>query len=567
MSTSRQKVCPITEAWSSTARGLGGSASILAAIAASTVVGNSSGPASSVTEAASSSRNSGFPSPAATTRSIAVGGHLREQGRRHGHGLARRERLEREGGLADHAAPPRATGLEELESREREEHHPRVSHVRDEVVDQIQERRVGPVHVLEDDEDRVSLGEVLDEHPRGELEVDDLVGRFVEPEAEDHAEVPRGFLRFGFGVEGGDGGRKLGAGDVDAVVLVDVGDLSDDLACGAVRRAFFVRQAPAPQRDAAGHLDVPRQLASEARLADPCRAEDRHEVRPRRIDRPAPDAGEDLELVVATDERSARHRARTGGVERCEHLPRGDRLTLALGLDRLQLLELERVTDQLVRLSPDQHAAGGRCVLQACRGVGNVTGRERLTRRRVDRDDGLPGTHRSPELEIEPGMRDVQFVDALDDRERRSNGPIGVIGLRERRPEHRHDRITDVLLDGPAIVLDPLPRVVEVELVAIADVLGVGAVGARRRTDDIDEQHGDELPFLLVLGLLGAAGRAEPGAVGEVGTTRHAGHERIVGRRAALGAPADAYSLYRYCSCAAVSPSKMSPNRPTASER
>ena len=356
-------------------------------------------------------------------------GHLREQCRRHGHGLARRERLERQGGLADHAAPPRATGLEELESREREEHHPRVSHVRDEVVDQIEERRVGPVHVLEDDEDRVSLGEVLDEHPRGELEVHDLVGRFVEPEAEDHAEVPRGFLRFGFGVEGGDGGRKLGAGDLDAVVLVDVGDLSDDLACGSVRRAFFVRQAPAPQRDAAGRLDVSRQLASEARLADPGRAEDRHEVRPRRIDRPAPDAGEDLELVVATDERSAGHRARTGGVERCQHLPRGDRLALALRLDRLELLELERVTDQLVGLLPDQHAAGGRCVLQACRGVGDVAGRERLARRRVDRDDGLAGAHRSPELEIEPGMRDVQLVDALDDR----RAPLGR-PARRRRP-------------------------------------------------------------------------------------------------------------------------------------
>ena len=225
------------------------------------------------------------------------------------------------------------------------------------------------------------------------------------------------------------------------------------------------------------------------------------------------------------------------------------------------------MTHELVGLLPDQHAAGGRGVLQACGGVGHVAGGERLARRRVDRDDGLAGTHRSPELEIEPGMRDVQFVDAVDDRQRRLDGPIGVVGLRERRPEHRHDRITDVLLDGPAIVLDPLPRVVEVELVAIADVLGVGAVGARRRTDDVDEQHGDELPLLLVLGLLGAAGRTEPGAVGEVGTARHAGHDRIVGRRAALGAPADAYSLDRYCSCAAVSPSKMSPNRPTASER
>jgi len=53
------------------------------------------------------------------------------------------------------------------------------------------------------------------------------------------------------------------------------------------------------------------------------------------------------------------------------------------------------------------------------------------------------------------------------------------------------------LLDDAAVLLDPAfdHRVVELE--PAAEVLRVGAVGLRRELDEIDEQHGDELPFLV----------------------------------------------------------------------
>ena len=129
-------------------------------------------------------------------------------------------------------------------------------------------------------------------------------------------------------------------------------------------------------------------------------------MRPCSVDRATPDAGEDLELVVATDEGGTGHRTRPGRVQRRQGLPGRNRFALALRLDGRELRELERVADQLVGLLPDQHTAGGRSVLQARRGVGDVTCRERLARRRVDRDDGLAGAHRAPELKIEPGMRE-----------------------------------------------------------------------------------------------------------------------------------------------------------------
>src|SRR3954451_19964384 len=69
--------------------------------------------------------------------------------------------------------------------------------------------------------------------------------------------------------------------------------------------------------------------------------------------------------------------------------------------------------------------------------------------------------------------------------------------MRDRCAEDGHHRIADELLDDAAVVLDALLRLVMVCLEHLAYVLRVGLVGARRRVDEIDEQHGDELPLLL----------------------------------------------------------------------
>src|SRR4029079_9786525 len=84
--------------------------------------------------------------------------------------------------------------------------------------------------------------------------------------------------------------------------------------------------------------------------------------------------------------------------------------------------------------------------------------------------------------------------------------------------------VPDVLLDGPAVVLDALPRIVEVQLVAVSDVLWVGPVRPRGRPDDVHEQDRHELPLFLRRALLVAEGRAERSTVGKVGTAAHTGH-------------------------------------------
>ena len=128
--------------------------------------------------------------------------------------------------------------------------------------------------------------------------------------------------------------------------------------------------------------------------------------------------------------------------------------------------------------------------------------------------------------EVETSVRCVEFLDPLEDRETGPDGPLRVVDPGERRPEYRHDGVADVLLDDPAVALDPFARVLEVELVSIADVLGVGAVGARGRTHDVDEQDRDELAFLLPRagGEVVPARGAESRPVGGFGAASTADH-------------------------------------------
>jgi hypothetical protein len=84
--------------------------------------------------------------------------------------------------------------------------------------------------------------------------------------------------------------------------------------------------------------------------------------------------------------------------------------------------------------------------------------------------------------------------------------------VRDRRAEHGHHRVADELLHDPAVLLDAAPDHRVIELERVADVLRVGAIGPRRDLDQVDEQHGDELPLLqkFCLRELGAAAVAEP---------------------------------------------------------
>ena len=67
--------------------------------------------------------------------------------------------------------------------------------------------------------------------------------------------------------------------------------------------------------------------------------------------------------------------------------------------------------------------------------------------------------------------------------------------MRDRRAEHGHHRVADELLHRAAEVLDLMLQARVVRAQSRAYVLGIGAIGARREADEIDEQNRNDLAF------------------------------------------------------------------------
>ena len=134
---------------------------------------------------------------------------------------------------------------------------------------------------------------------------------------------------------------------------------------------------------------------------------------------------------------------------------------------------------------PISSCPGSAGLLQARRDVDGLAGGE--GRVAVVGDD-LAG------LDADAGL-ELELVHRVEDRERRAHGALGVVLVRLRDPEGRHDRVAGELLDDPAVrdhaVRDPL----EEGLDAAAHDLGIRAGDERGRIDEVDEQDRGKLAF------------------------------------------------------------------------
>ena len=77
----------------------------------------------------------------------------------------RSEWLEGDGGEGAAARAPRRAALEQLRPRERQHIDRVVARPLEKVLDEVEQTRIGPLHVLEGQEDRVGVGEALEEEP------------------------------------------------------------------------------------------------------------------------------------------------------------------------------------------------------------------------------------------------------------------------------------------------------------------------------------------------------------------------------------------------------------------
>ena len=386
----------------------------------------------------------------------------------------------------------------ELRSRRAQEEERNAAHPVGEILDEGEERVVRPVQILEHQHGR-SLGcEALDESPprgHGFLERRRL-GRCAHERREPREEPAA--LRVGLG----DLQRKLGRGLSRAIRLLDPALGLDDLAERPERDPVSVREAAslAPAHESRRVLDLPQQLGAQPALADPRLAHDRHQLAGALPRCTGERAAEDLPFQLTPDHRRVdgashvRAEARPGPQGPPDH----DRRRLALDRDWLQRLPFEHAGRGAIGLVGDGDGVHRGGSLQARGGVDHVAGDESLARFRAstEGDHRLPGVDAYTNLQGQRGVAAVEVVDRFDQPQTGAHRTLGVVLVRQRRPEHPHHRVADELLHRSAEALDLVPHARVIPAEAAGDVFGVGAIRGFRKPDEVDEQGAHDLPLL-----------------------------------------------------------------------
>ena len=272
-------------------------------------------------------------------------------------------------------------------------------------------------------------------------------------------------------------GAQLRAGLLGRVGLEDSRLPLHHLGQSPERHPLAVRQRPAlPPRDQLEvRVDHPEELEDESALADSGDADQRDELRPALLPRSRERRGKSLELVLPSDQRRGGPVLDIHTVQRTSLDDPKDRnrLGLALRLYRLGVFERDGALRRAVGRLVDQDAVGGGGGLQAGGGVDDVAGGHALPRlrARVQRDERLARRYPDPHLEI------ARFLGPLADRKRGADGPLGIVLVRDRRPEERHHRVADELLDGAAVPLELVPQALVIRTEDRLHVLGVERLG------------------------------------------------------------------------------------------
>ncbi len=196
-----------------------------------------------------------------------------------------------------------------------------------------------------------------------------------------------------------------------------------------------------------------------------------------------------LELVLAADEAGRDRRHSPAGLLDAHEPPHRQRIVESLELEEAALLGVHDRQGQPPCKRADQDLPGLRDLLEPRRDVDRLTGCERRVGL-VSHD--LARFDPDPRLQAEP-------VDGVEDRDCGANRALGVVLVRGRNPECRHDGVAGELLDDATVRRDALRDMLEEGVDAPANDLGVARGDKRGRADEIDEEHGRELAFHSVI--------------------------------------------------------------------
>ena len=416
-------------------------------------------------------------------------------------GLLGRERVEQDRGSVELAAGPAGPPVEQLRPGEAEDEHGHVPHPISQVLDQIQQRRLCPVDVLEHEQHGPLAREHLDQPAHGPENL------FLDGPARagtDRALDPLG-----------DGVRVRVEQLANAAIACH---LRHDLPHRPVGDALAVGQTAAREH-ARLTLEQACELLRQPALADARRAEHRHQMTaplsPGALERLA-ELGE-LELP-ANEWHLEVARQRLATRQNFQQAERRHRLRLALQRQWRDRLCPDDVLDEPVGGLADEHVAGRRCLLQPGSNVDRVPEGQRPARIRISHDDLArvdPRARAQPETEL-PLQLVVERLEPCAHLRRRTNSTQRVILMHRRDAKRSHHGVANQPPHPAAVRLAHRPHLLVPTQHQPAQRLCVEALADRGRPCHIGEQDRDHLAKLARGGIVfesDAAGEAEVGLV------------------------------------------------------
>jgi hypothetical protein len=338
--------------------------------------------------------------------------------------------------------------LGQLRSRQADDQYRRPGRERDDVVDEVEQRRLGPVDVLEHRDERAPSRQRLEQSP----------------------ERPRGLVRPARGAE--DQARGL---LVDEVAQLPAVAPAEHLRERPVRDPLSVRRAAADEHGRP-LLQPGAELADEPRLSDARRAEHSHQPAGGRVRRVGEGRLERGELRRAPDEARVLDRGLVTEVDE----PPG-----VVGR-----LEGSGAADELARARPDEDL---RRRGRAHEPVGAI---DRCAAREPPAARTGGGEHLS-RVDAEPQLR----LGLLAQLERGPDRPQGVVLVELVEAEHAHQPADGRALGDAAVALEDGRTAVPAVVQDAVEGLGIEALGQRGGVGEVDAHDRDEAAAAGLVGL------------------------------------------------------------------
>ena len=399
------------------------------------------------------------------------------------------QRLELARGASTGALAPVRMPLEELRPADAEQENRNGRRVARHVLEQREERRLGPLGVVEHGDEWAGVCQSREKRSDGPETLLNCSSRFQKPrELGDRlGDSARIFMRR-------EQRLQLRHCVIRTVALADATCLLNHLRKRPERDPLAIGKA-APAEDRRPLTETGEELVSEPRLADPGCTDDRNEaaalLRDASLERP-------LELgkgVLAADEGSLQPRCWFRHRRDADQSVRGDRILLPFQPHRRHELGFDRPAHEPERRLPEQDLAWLGALLQTGRNVRRVA-RHEVALGEVALSSDLacidPGPRRQddPVALLEVLVQTRQRLSHLDSG---SDGAQCVVLVELRQAVHRHDGIAYELGERAAVSLDDRFDALEVVRQDVRERFWVEPLAQTCRVDDVGEEDRDGL--------------------------------------------------------------------------